>query len=352
MPFLAPTPLPTMMATGVARPSAQGQLMTSTEMPRATAKASPMPSASHTAKVTAAMPMTAGTNTAATRSAVLASGALVAAASRTSRMTWERVVSCPTRVARQVSAPFWLMVAALTVEPGNLSTGMLSPVRAASFTEDTPSATVPSTGMLSPGRTRNRSPTFTSATGTCTCFPSRSRQAVWGVRSIRLFSASVVRPLERASSSLPTVMRVRIMAADSKYKSWRYCITSASSPVDSPAPIMPMANNPYTSAAPAPSATSVSMPGARVRRPFQPETKKSRLMRHTGRVSASWASPYHSAPAPWPSRRAGSGRPAMCPIVRYISGTRKHRLAVRRFFRRGVSVSASAACKPASGSAR
>ena len=38
MPFFAPTPLPTMMATGVARPSAHGQLMTSTEMPRASAK--------------------------------------------------------------------------------------------------------------------------------------------------------------------------------------------------------------------------------------------------------------------------------------------------------------------------
>ena len=31
-------PLPTMIATGVARPSAQGQEMTSTEMPRASAK--------------------------------------------------------------------------------------------------------------------------------------------------------------------------------------------------------------------------------------------------------------------------------------------------------------------------
>ena len=38
MPFFAPSPLPTMMATGVASPSAQGQLMTSTEMPRARAK--------------------------------------------------------------------------------------------------------------------------------------------------------------------------------------------------------------------------------------------------------------------------------------------------------------------------
>ena len=37
MPFLAPRPLPTIMATGVARPRAQGQLITSTEMPRARA---------------------------------------------------------------------------------------------------------------------------------------------------------------------------------------------------------------------------------------------------------------------------------------------------------------------------
>ena len=93
-------------------------------------------------------------------------------------MTWDRVVSWPTRSARQVRAPFWLMVAALTGEPGNLSTGMLSPVRAASFTLEIPSVTVPSTGMDSPGRTRNRSPTCTSLTGSMTCSLSRSTQAV------------------------------------------------------------------------------------------------------------------------------------------------------------------------------
>ncbi len=141
------------------------------------------------------MAMTAGTKMPETLSAVFATGALVAAASRTSRMTWERVVSCPTRSARQMSAPFWLMVAALTGDPGNLSTGMLSPVRAASLTLDTPSATVPSTGMASPGLTRNRSPTSTSLTGTVTCLPSRSTVAVWGASCIRLFRASVVRPL-------------------------------------------------------------------------------------------------------------------------------------------------------------
>ena len=37
IPFRAPTPLPTMMATGVASPRAQGQLMTSTEIPLAKA---------------------------------------------------------------------------------------------------------------------------------------------------------------------------------------------------------------------------------------------------------------------------------------------------------------------------
>ena len=36
-PFRAPMPLPTMIATGVARPKAQGQEITSTEMPRESA---------------------------------------------------------------------------------------------------------------------------------------------------------------------------------------------------------------------------------------------------------------------------------------------------------------------------
>ena len=63
MPFFAPRPLPTMMATGVASPSAQGQEMTSTEMPRARAKENSLPSSSQTARVITATEMTAGTNT-------------------------------------------------------------------------------------------------------------------------------------------------------------------------------------------------------------------------------------------------------------------------------------------------
>ena len=72
-----------MMATGVASPRAQGQLMTSTEMPRARAKPTVCPVRSQTRTVIAAMAITTGTNTPETLSATLAMGAFVAAASLT-----------------------------------------------------------------------------------------------------------------------------------------------------------------------------------------------------------------------------------------------------------------------------
>ena len=166
--------------------------------------------------VATAMEMTAGTKTPETLSAILAMGALVAAASLTIWIIWERVVSSPTRVARHLRKPDWFTVAADTPSPGALSTGMLSPVRADSLTALDPSATTPSTGMFSPGRTRKMSSFRTCSMGTVTSFPSRSSTAVLGESFIRLFSASVVLPFERASSIFPTVIKVRIMAADSK----------------------------------------------------------------------------------------------------------------------------------------
>ena len=105
IPFFAPMPFPTMIATGVASPSAHGQLMTSTEIPLASAKPAVWPAISHTAMVTSAMAITAGTNTPETRSATFAMGAFVAAASLTIWMIWESVVSSPTRVASQRRKP-------------------------------------------------------------------------------------------------------------------------------------------------------------------------------------------------------------------------------------------------------
>ena len=93
---------------------------------------------------------------------------------------------------------------------------MLSPVSAASFTALLPSSTLPSSGIFSPGRTTNSSPFSTSSTETVTSLPSLTTVAVFGESRIRLFSASVVLPFDRASSIFPTVISASIMAADSK----------------------------------------------------------------------------------------------------------------------------------------
>ena len=105
IPFLAPTPLPTIIATGVASPSAQGQLITRTDIALASEKPTVFPTSIHTTKVIIAIVITTGTNTPDTLSAILAIGALVAAASLTILMICERVVSSPTLVASHLRYP-------------------------------------------------------------------------------------------------------------------------------------------------------------------------------------------------------------------------------------------------------
>ena len=102
MPFAAPRPVPTMMAVGVARPSAHGQETTSTDTAMVNANSGVCPTASQTAAATTAIAMTIGTNTPATLSASLAMGALELVASSTNRMIWASAVSSPTLVARTV----------------------------------------------------------------------------------------------------------------------------------------------------------------------------------------------------------------------------------------------------------
>ena len=108
------------------------------------------------------------------------------------------------------------MTPADTASPAFLSAGMLSPVSAASLTAPSPSITTASAGMLSPGRTMKMSPVRISDAGTVCSIPSFTSTAVLGVSAISPFSALVVLPLETASSSLPTVISVTIIAADSK----------------------------------------------------------------------------------------------------------------------------------------
>ena len=205
-----------MIATGVARPSAHGHDTTRTDIPLARAYPTVCPIKSHTTITIAAIAITTGTNTPDILSAILATGALVAAASLTIDMICESVVSSPTRVARHFRNPDWLRVAVLTLLPSSLSTGIDSPVSADSFTADIPSMTTPSTGMFSPGLTTKTSPITTSSMSTVFSMPSLITLAVLGASFIRLFKASVVLPFEYDSSILPTVIRVKIIAADSK----------------------------------------------------------------------------------------------------------------------------------------
>ena len=210
-PFWAPLPVPTMMAVGVASPRAQGQAMTSTEMNTWRAKPASFPASSQRRAATAAMAITTGTNTPATLSASRAMGALEPWASSTSLMIWARAVSRPIRSARTRRKPPWLMVAPVTLSPGALSTGMLSPVSMLSSTEDPPSV-----GTLAPGFTSRMSPTFTCSRGISRSAPSRSTRAVLGERAIRRLMDSPVRPLERSSIVLPSSTRAMIIEALSK----------------------------------------------------------------------------------------------------------------------------------------
>ena len=88
-----------MIATGVASPKAQGQLMTKTEIPLASANPKLCPTSSQIAIVASAIQITVGTKTPDTLSATFAIGALVAAASLTICIICESVVSSPTLVA-------------------------------------------------------------------------------------------------------------------------------------------------------------------------------------------------------------------------------------------------------------
>ena len=216
IPFFAPIPDPTITATGVASPNAQGQLTTRTLMALARLKGIPFPMIIHTIKVTRLIPITAGTKTADILSASLAMGAFVAAASLTMFMICDRVVSLPVLVAFTFTRPVRLTAAEMTMSPCFLSTGTDSPVTSDSSEVVMPSRIIPSQGKLSPGRTTTVSPSVSSSAGITISEPSLITVQVWGASFIRLFRASVVLPLEYCSSVLPTVTRVRIIEADSK----------------------------------------------------------------------------------------------------------------------------------------
>ena len=226
IPFSAPLPVPTMIATGVAKPNAQGQLITRIDTATENANSTLAPTTSQTLPATREIKITAGTKIPATLSAVFAIGALLELASSTNEIILLIVVSPPTRAARNFTKPLLLSVPLVTLSPTVLLTGKLSPVIALSSIVVAPSKIIPSAAKLSPGLTKISSPTIKSSTAIVISSPPRKTVACFGARFINFSTAREVLPLARASKNFPTVINVTIIPADSKYKLRLYSSTS------------------------------------------------------------------------------------------------------------------------------
>ena len=219
MPNFAATPVPAMIAVGVARPSAQGQAITSTATARITAVSMPASRYSHSPNVASPIRITSGTNTADTLSTSRCTGALPACASSTRRMMFASTLSLPAAVTSTTTRPSPLIEPPVSRSSTRLPTGSGSPVSMDSSTWVAPSSTRPSAGTRSPGRTARRSPGRSSSTGMSVSPPSTSiRCASSGRSACRARIAAVVWRLARASSHLPSSTRVTTTAALSKYR--------------------------------------------------------------------------------------------------------------------------------------
>ena len=202
MPRDAPRPVPTMIAVGVARPSAHGHAM----MRTATNALSAYPSRGSGPRRSQARPLanaianTTGTKIEAIRSTRRWIGAFEPCASSTSRTICATRVSPPTRVTRKRKVPVPFCVPPVTSSPAAFSTGMDSPVIIASSTADEPARMRPSAATISPGRTITTSPTARRSIGTSSSTPpGRRTRALFAPRAASARTSSAVRARARAS---------------------------------------------------------------------------------------------------------------------------------------------------------
>ena len=190
--------------------------MTSTDTKIVREKLSVSPLSIHSANEAIAITKTVGTKYPDTISAIWAIGALDCCASSMSFIIWARAVLSPTLVALNLMRPFLFMVAANTLSPTFLSTGMLSPVSMDSSTDVKPSVISPSTGIFAPGFTSTMSFSSTSSIDISISFPFLITVAVFGASPISFLIASEVLPFDTASMDLPRSMSVIMTPAVSK----------------------------------------------------------------------------------------------------------------------------------------
>ena len=218
-PSSAARPEPTIMPVGVARPSAQGQAITSTSQ-QATMAFSRSPGLAakyHTPNTAAAISTTAGTKREAILSASRWIGALEVCARRTISIICCRTESLPSLAADMRALPERFSVPPNTVSPAALSTGRLSPVSMDSSTAQLPPMIIPSTGTLSPGRRTTTSCSHISSMSSSFSSPSRSTSAVFGWRRMRRRMAPEVSVFARFSRYFPNRMRHSSTHSERKY---------------------------------------------------------------------------------------------------------------------------------------
>ena len=100
-----------------------------------------------------------------------------------------------------------------------LSQGIGSPVSEDSSITPWPSIIIPSVGILAPALTIRMSFSFTSSIEISCSWLFSKRRAVFGAKFINLVIASDVLFLALLSRNFPKVIKVKIIPADSKYKS-------------------------------------------------------------------------------------------------------------------------------------
>ncbi len=209
--------------SGIARPRACGQAITSTVMVRITAS-SGCPIKPHTTAVTIAAPRANQNSQAAALSASRCARDDEFWASVTSRWMPASAVSSPTAVTLTRSPESVATVPATTVSPMLRRTGSDSPVTMDSSISAAPSTMTPSAGTLPPGRTITTSSTRSSDGATVSVLLPASpttRSASSGRSAANESSADVVCASDRISIQWPSSM-ITISSASSHQKS-RLC---------------------------------------------------------------------------------------------------------------------------------
>ena len=237
MPFLAPTPVPTITAVGVARARLHGQAITITGIPNRHAKKKALdppgtqsegttPASvriNHNAKVRPERQRMTGTKIREIMSAMAWMGAFSFCASSTRFTMQARAVSAPTRVAFMWIVPCLLMVPPITSWPTDLATGTASPVSIDWSIDVAPNTISPSVGICSPGTIFRTSPfctRFTSISFSSRTSPVRSSSmsntAVSACSARSFVIASAVFPLATKDKRRPNMMNVISSTDESK----------------------------------------------------------------------------------------------------------------------------------------